>query len=161
MLTDELIAHLDNILSDLDDYFIVSRYTGFLAVSSVTVLELAMKTIFLDFAKVKHKILLTFCENYFSQINGRIKLKTIQDEYISKFGQKYNKRFKDNLQKIENMELQVNRRSIKSSYGNLIEWRHKFVHEGEIASNASYGEVKNGFECGKLIMNCLSESMRR
>jgi hypothetical protein len=160
-LTDDLIQHLDPILAGLNDPFIESRYTGFLAVSSVAVLELAMKTIFLDFANAKHKVLANFCGQFFERINGRIGLKTIKDDYVTKFGSKYEARFSKALEKLERQELNTNRVSVKASYGNLLTWRNAFAHEGNVSANASYAEVKRAFGCGKQVMDCLASCMRR
>jgi hypothetical protein len=52
-LADDYLAHLDAVIVQITDPFIKSRYTGFLAVSAVTVYELAIKSIFIDFAHRK------------------------------------------------------------------------------------------------------------
>ena len=160
-LTDDLIQHLDPILAGLNDPFIESRYTGFLAVSSVTVLELAMKAIFSEFASAKHKVLGTFTSQYFDRINGRIGLDVIKRDYLSKFGSKYRLRFERALDRLEREHLRAAGSSIKASYGNLLTWRHEFAHEGHVPANASYAEVKRAYECGKGVMNCLAACMRR
>lgn len=160
-LTDDLIMHLDPVLAALSNPFIESRYTGFLAVSSVTVLELALKNIFCDFASVKHPVLGNFCSQYFDRINGKIGLKPIKEDYLAKFGSKYQKRFQDKIEKLERNYLRTAGASIKASYGNLITWRNSFAHEGIVPANASYLEVKRAYVCGKEIMRCLDECMRR
>ena len=160
-LTDDLIHHLDPILAGLNDPFIESRYTGFLAVSSVTVLELAMKTIFCEFASAKHKVLGNFCDQYFDRINGRIGLDLIKKDYLSKFGSKYQLRFTNALEKLERQHLQLSGSSTKASYGNLLTWRNGFAHEGNIPANATYPEVKRAYGCGKDVMICLANCMRR
>lgn len=160
-LTDDLIQHLDQTVAGLTDPFIESRYTGFLAVSSVTVLELAMKTIFCDFAAAKHKILGEFCSQHFDRINGRIGLKTIDQDYLVKFGPKYRLRFQRSVDKLERQHLRAVGASIKASYGNLLTWRNEFAHEGNIPSNATYAEVKRAYGCGKTVMDCLAKCMRR
>ena len=160
-LTDDLIQHLDPVLAGLNDPFIESRYTGFLAVSSVTVLELAMKTIFIRFATAKHKVLGHFCTQHFDRINGRIGIKVIEDDYLHRFGQKYQVRFKRQLDALEQRSLISVGVSIKTSYGNLITWRNEFAHEGNVPANASYAEVKRAYECGKDVMHCLAQCMRR
>jgi len=160
-LTDDLIQHLDPVLMSLHDPWIETRYTGFLAVSSVTVLELALKTIFCDFGARKHVVLGTFTSSYFEKINGRIALGVITKEYIPRFGEKYLQRFERQLKALENTTLRSNGYSLKSSYGNLVAWRHAFAHEGVMPPNASYAEVKRGYESGKHIMNCLATSMHR
>ncbi|MBF0105311.1 MAG: hypothetical protein HQM16_08295 [Deltaproteobacteria bacterium] len=144
----------------LNDAFIVSRYTGFLTISAVTVFELALKTIFCDFATRKNKVLGTFCEKYFEKINGKIKFKDIKENYLPKFGSKYTKRFASKIDKIELFELKKNGISVKASYGNIVTWRHNFAHQGILPDNASYSEAKRGYESGKIIMECLSECMR-
>jgi hypothetical protein len=160
-LADDLIQHLDPILAGLNDPFIESRYTGFLAVSSVTVLELAMKTIFCEFAAAKHKVLANFCAQYFDKINGRIGLDPIRTDYLVKFGVKYQQRFLKSLARVEKQFLNSHGYSVKALYGNLITWRNAFAHEGMTPANASYNEVKRAYGCGKEIMHCLSTSMRR
>lgn len=160
-LADDLIQHLDPILAGLKDPFIESRYTGFLAVSSVTVLELAMKTIFCEFSSSKHKVLGNFCAQYFDRINGRIALDPIRKDYLLKFGVKYQQRFERRLARVENQFLNSVGYSVKASYGNLITWRNAFAHEGVTPANASYDEVKRAYGCGKEIMNCLATCMRR
>jgi hypothetical protein len=160
-LTNDLIHHLDSIFSSLNDPFIESRYTGFLAVSSVTVLELAMKTIFCDFAASKHKILGVYCSKEFDRINGKISLGNITNAYLPKFGHKYEQRFARKIERIEKSHLRNFGSSVKASYGNLITWRNVFAHEGIVPPNATYTEVKRAYECGKMIMACLAECMRR
>lgn len=160
-LTDDLILHLDTVIASLTDPFIESRYTGFLAVNAVTVLELALKTIFLEFSAAKHVVLGNFCAHFFGRINGRITLKNIKEEYLPKFGMKYTIRFERRLKQLESSHLRTTGTSIKSSYGNLITWRNGFAHEGIIPNNASYDEVKKSYECGKEIMRCLATCMRR
>jgi hypothetical protein len=159
-LTDDLINHLDPVLGTLKDPFIESRYTGFLAVSSVTVLELSMKSIFCEFSSRKNKVFGEFCRQFFIRINGRIGLKSIEEDYLPKFGTKYQERFKKALGKIESRAL-TGGVSIKASYGNLVTWRNGFAHEGNIPTNASYGEVKRAYECGKDVMHCLANCMKR
>lgn len=161
MLTDDLIQHLDPIISALNDPFIETRYTGFLAASSVTVLELSMKTIFLDFASAKHKVLGNFCAQYFERINGRIGLKMIREDYLAKFGRKYQTRFERALEALERQQLLASGSSVKASYGNLLTWRHDFSHVGSVPTQATYAEVRRAYGCGKEIMHCLATCMRR
>lgn len=160
-LTDDLIQHLDPIVAGLNDPFIETRYTGFLAVSSVTVLELAMKTIFLEFAAAKHKVLGNFCAQYFDRINGRIDIKSITDDYAARFGNKYKEKFKKSLNNLEQQQLIATGSSTKSAYGNLLVWRHEFAHKGSIPIQATYSEVRRAYFCGKDVMHCLATCMRR
>jgi len=160
-LADEVIMHLDSVLVGVNDPFIASRYTGFVAVSSVTVLEMAVKTILCDFAAAKHKVLGVFCGKHFERINGRIGLDTIRNDYLPRFGTKYQLRFEKALESVEKQQLRSTGTSIKASYGNLLTWRNEFAHGAKVPQNATYAEVKRAFEGGKLVMKCLDQSMRR
>ncbi len=160
-LTDDLIAHLDTVIAGIQDPFIESRYTGFVAVSAVTVLELSLKTIFCDFADKKNRVLGRFCAKHFERINGRIALKEIREAYLPRFGSPYDSRFVQKLELAEKSHLKAHGASIKASYSSLVTWRHGFAHEGTLPSNATYVEVKRAYECGKEVMRCLAASMTR
>lgn len=160
-LADDYIAHLDTVMDSIADPFIKSRYTGFLAVTAVTVYELAIKSIFVDFAEKKHKVLENFTSTYFRRINGRIKTSVVKNEYVSKFGEKYVKKFDKKLKDKEKEILRTERASVLTSYGNIIEWRNQFAHEGIIPKNATYDEVKKSYNMGKYVINCLAEAMKR
>ena len=97
-LADDYVAHLDAALFGIADPFIKSRYIGFLAVSAVTVYELAIKDIFFEFADRKHKVLGNFTREYFDRLNGQIGKDRIESNYLKKFGEKYAKRFKQKLE---------------------------------------------------------------
>lgn len=160
-LTDDYIQHLDTVISTIPDPFIRSRYTGFLAVSAVTVYELAIKTIFIEFAEKKHKVLGNFTIAYFDKISGRIKSRDLKERYIAKFGDKYVKRFKKRIEKKEREVLLNEGASMNASYGNVITWRNEFVHEGKSPSTATYEEVKQSYIRGKYLIDCLAETMNR
>lgn len=160
-LADDYISHLDAVISGIADPFIKSQYTGFLAVSAVTVYELALKTIFFEFAQGKHKVLASFTNAYFARINGRIKVKVIREEYITKFGDKYLKRFDKKLEACERDILRREGASVRSSYANIITWRNGFAHEGIVPSTATYDEVRKAYRFGKHVIHCLAESMKR
>jgi hypothetical protein len=160
-LADDYIAHIDTVIVTIADPFIKYRYSGFLAVTAVTVYELAIKNIFLDFAEKKHKVLKNFTSEYFYRINGKIKTSTIKEEYVSKFGEKYVKKFDAKLKKKEMEILRSEGASILTSYGNIITWRNDFAHEGIIPSTATYDEVKKAYHLGKIVINCLADAMKR
>lgn len=160
-LADDYIVHLDTVMDSIADPFIKSRYTGFLAVSAVTVYELAIKTIFVEFAEKKHKVLGNFTNAYFERINGRIRTRDLKNKYIVKFGDKYLKKFNIKLEKKERDVLRREGSSVKASYGNIITWRNKFAHEGKIPSTPTYEEVRKSYMTGKHVIECLAESMNR
>jgi len=158
---DDVIAHLDSVVPSISDPLLKAKYSGFVAIAAVTVFELAVKEIFIEFAKKKHKILGNFTENYFDRINGRIKVQVIQNDYIMKFGNKYNLRFKKRLEKSQKNYLALHHRDIRSAYGNLVTWRNDFAHEGRINTTATYDEVVQAYNDGKEIIHCLAMSMTR
>ncbi len=160
-LADDMINHLDTVVLNVSDPFISSRYIGFVSVSAVTVYELAVKEIFCTFASKKHKVLGAFALSYFDRINGRVKLKIIRDDYISRFGTKYVDKFRKKIDQAEQHFLKTSRISIKSSYNNVIEWRNQFAHEGQIPSTVTYPEVIKSYKAGKEVIHCLAQTMQR
>ena len=160
-IADDMISHLDTAILGISDPFIQSRYVGFVAVAAVTVYELAIKEIFCEFGAKKHKVLGTFTKSYFDRINGRIQTKVIRDDYIIRFGDKYVRRFNRKTIKTENDILRNRGISVLSCYGNIVQWRNQFTHEGNIPSTPTYTEVKDSYEYGKEIIKCLAETMQR
>ena len=157
---DDLITHLNPIVGGMADPFIVTRYVGFVAVAAVTVYELAIKDIFIDFATGKHKILGTFTESFFDRLNGRIRIADIREKYIPKFGDKYLTRFERKLDAIEKSSLAQFGISIRSRYGNLITCRHDFAHQGIISATMTFPDVIDAYESGKAVIHCLGATMR-
>jgi hypothetical protein len=160
-LADNCIAHLKGVVPGIADPGLRSQYVGFASVVAVTVFELAIKEILIDFAQNKHKIFGAFVEGHFERLNGRIKLKDLRSEHIPRFGDKYVKKFDALLDAEEQRILLSLRRSMKSSYGNLITWRHEFAHQGRVPMNATYAEVCDSYSLGKVLINCLSKAMVR
>lgn len=158
---DDVIAHLNTVMPTIANPLLQAKYVGFVSVAAVTVYEMALKEIFIEFSRKKHKVLGHFTEAYFHRINGKIKIKIIHDEYIAMFGDKYQKKFKKNLEGISRAYLTLHRRDLKSSYSNLITWRNDFAHEGKINSTTTYNEVVKAYEDGKQVIHCLAKSMAR
>ena len=158
---DDVIAHLNTIVPTLPDPLLQAKYVGFVAVVAVTVYELALKEIFIEFGRKKHKVFGTFTEAYFDRINGRIKFRAIKDDYISRFGEKYLSRFRRKVEGSTRLYLRNHGRDITSSYGNIITWRNNFAHEGETRTTATYTEAVQTYEDGKEILRCLAETMTR
>lgn len=160
-LADDYLAHLDTVIVQITDPFIQSRYTGFLTVSAATVYELAIKSIFIDFAHRKHQVLGNFTTAYFDRINGRIRADVIREDYLKKFGEKYVKRFRKKLEHKERTTLISEGMSVTAAYANIITWRNEFAHEGRIQAVATYDEVKRAYGIGKHLIHCLAETMNR
>lgn len=158
---DDVVAHLNIIIPTIADPLLTPKYVGFVSVAAVTVYELAVKDIFIEFAKKKHKLLGNFTEAYFEKINGRIRLQVIVDDYIGKFGNKYQVCFRKNIEQRSKEYFRINHRDIRNSYANLITWRNDFAHEGRINSTTTYDEVIKAYEDGKEVIHCLAASMVR
>lgn len=160
-LADGSIAHLSGVVPGIVDVDMQRRYAGFVSVIGVAVYELAVKEIFCEFAKRKHRVFGQFIEAHFERLNGRIKIDNLKSEHIRRFGPKYIERFKKLLDQKEKAILTARRRSIIASYSNMIAWRHEFAHEGRPPTNATFQEVCESYELGKAVIECLHQSMVR
>ena len=158
---DLYVNHLSSNLSVVSDPFIASRHVGFVAVSAVTVYEIAMKQIFIEFGVKKHAVLGNFTRARFDRINGRIAYKTIWDEHIRMFGDKYVVRFKKKMKVTEDDALVTRGKSVVTSYGNIVTWRNTFAHEGLVPQNVTLSEVVSSYQEGKHVIRCLASSMVR
>ena len=160
-LADDMINHLDSVIGGVTDPFVTSRYVGFVAVAAVTVYELTIKEIFYDFAQKKHKVFGNFVDKYFERINGRINFKSIKENYLPRFGDKYLKRFEKYIRAADKKSIMAKKGSVINDYNNIIGWRNKFAHEGIIPSTPTYAEVTKAYYTGKAVIDCLAETMRR
>ena len=158
---DAVVAHISGLVPTLANPLLEAKYVGFITIAAVTVYELAIKEIFIEFAKKKHRVLGNFTEKYFERLNGRIKTKEIQETYLPRFGDKYVAQFKKQLAKTSAAYLKANKRDIVSSYRNVITWRHEFAHEGRINVTATYQEAAQAYEDGKVVIACLAQAMVR
>lgn len=157
--TDNLISHLRTIIPTITDTAILADYAGFLSVSSVTVYELAIKDIFIEFASKKHNVFGTVIEKHFERLNGRIQIESLRGEHIKIFGDKYLNKFKHKLKSKESIFLSTSKISISTCYGNIITCRHKYVHGG--TPTLTMNEVIHCFNNGKEVIHCLNETMKR
>lgn len=157
--TDALIAHLNPIVSLITDAAIKSNYAGFLSVSAITVYELAIKDIFIEFSTKKNMVFGSFIEKHFAAINGRIKLEDLKGQHIKSFGPKYLDKFDKKLQAREQVILRLSGKNVRSSYANLILCRHKFVHAGN--PTLTFEEVLDNYQIGKEVIHSIYEAMQR
>lgn len=160
-LVEDYLAHLDETMGAISDPFLQSRYLGFVVISSVTAYELAIKDIFYAFADKKHVVLGEFTRAKFDQLNGRIKLDNLRKEHVGMFGRKYADKFKKIVDEKDLQLLRDGSGSIKASYGNIISWRHTFVHQGTAPNTTNYDEVKRAYTSGKEVIHCLNSAMVR
>lgn len=157
---DAVIEHLNTILPSVSDPILKAKYVGFVSIASVTVYELAIKTIFLEFSKNENKVLNCFTEKYFEKINGRIKIDVIQNDYLTKFGDNYLISFNKEIELAKIDFLRTHRRDFLAAYKNLIGWRHQFAHQGAINTTATFEEVAQAYEDGKSVIECLANVMK-
>jgi hypothetical protein len=158
--TDNLIDQLNPIIAGVVDPTVRISYAGFLSVSAVTVYELAIKNVFIDFAIKKNSIFGLVIENHFSKLNGRIKFSELRGTHIKQFGEKYLKRFDKDFKRKEDISLAaVVPISLMSQYNNLILCRHQFVHNG--APTLTINEVIDCYNQGKEIIHSLNFAMQR
>lgn len=158
---DEVIAHLDTIVPALPNPLLKTKYAGFVTIAAVTVYELAIKEIFCEFGRRKHKVLGAFSESYFKRINGRVTLDDIRKDYCMRYGDAYVTKFKARLDAKSKTHLAAHRRDVKSSYSNLIVWRNAFAHEGTVPATVTYSEVVQAYQDGKEVIHSLAASMVR
>ena len=158
---DDIVTHLDTIVPALTDPLLKAKYVGFVSIAAVTVYELAIKDVFVEFASKKHNVFGKFTESHFNRINGRIRLAELTGNHIAAFGDRYVKRFKKNLEKAAVAFLSIHKRDMRSAYSNVIIWRHDFAHEGQVSTTATYEEAVQSYEDGKEVIHCLATSMQR
>ena len=156
---DAIVSHLNTIVPALSDDLLKAKYAGFVAVAAATVYEVAIKDIFISFAKNEHLVLGNLIENQFYRINGRISLDIIKEDYIKPLGSSFLSNFKKNIQEASNNYLMSHRRDIVSSYRNLILERHEFAHAGMLLGNSTYAEMVQSYEDGKVVIQCLAKTL--
>lgn len=153
---DNLIAHIVSIKDSMDEQT-KSYYAGFISVNAVTVYELAIKEILIEFAKRKHLVFGGFIASYLARINGKIKISDIND-LVGKFGEKYKSDLQTKIQLAEVDIMNTERLSILNSYKNLIECRHKYVHAG--FTTLTLDECITNYNTGKRVIAIIFEAMK-
>jgi hypothetical protein len=161
-------SHADNIATELgklvqpgSDPLLTAVYAGFVSVAAVCVYEMSIKEIFINFGTKKHPVLGNVMQDLFDRINGRVQYRSIREEYVPRFGEKYEKKFKRIVKDQTRTFLQTTGRDFVSSYGNIVTWRNDFVHAGNSPSTATFNEVVQAYEDGKKVIACLNSTMDR
>lgn len=159
--SDTVLAHLTEYVGGIDDNYLKSRYTGFVAVTAVTSYEVNIRNKIFDFCRKKHKVFGDFSEAQFEKTNAKVKLAHLKDEYLKRFGGKYLKSFQKRVDLVEKEYLAEKGISLKNSYHNLITWRNDFVHEGVLPAYATYDDAREAYEAGKKIVSAFFDSLHR
>lgn len=152
---DAVVAHCKATVQSVPPQ-LQQKYAGFVCVYAVSIYEMAIKEVFIQFCKSQHHLFGSFFESKFEKINARITTRHIKDDFLKHFGQKYVDEFDDIVDSEEVLILRNNRTSMKGSYKNLITWRHSFAHTGSIPSTSTLNDVCNAYEFGKNIIHCLN-----
>lgn len=157
--SDFVLNHLDGLIANADA-FIASRYSGFVAVAAVTTFEIIIREKLIAFCTSKHKVFGAFSEALFQKTNARIKVEHLRTDYLKRFGDKYLKRFDARLEQLEAEGLREGVGSIKTSYKNIVQWRHDFVHDGRLPEYAGYPEARLAYQNGKRVVTLFCESLK-
>jgi len=158
-LVDDVTGHFDEVTKTIDA-FTESRYVGFFAVASISVIELAYKDIIVDFAARTHPTFGSFFSSHYERLNARVKLEHVNTD-LKRLGGNFQAKFTKLLDRVHTHEIRHNSFSVKDSYASLITCRHKFSHEGSIPENIGYNDVKNGYRAGKIVLSCLAKTLSK
>lgn len=124
---------------------------GLLSTSYVAAFECCVKAIFNSFAQSKkNKILVSITEHNFAQINSKIHYDAIGSLYIRPYGVSYHKEFVRLIAEKEEELLKNRKLSMKTTYANLLKWRHAFAHEGK--KLATLEEVAESYSVAKEVI---------
>jgi hypothetical protein len=157
--TDSFLKHLDQVVSGIDDAFIIARYTGFHSLMAASAFETTAKKILLGFAASQGEILRTYCARDLHRINGRIRIKDFKETYLANFGAHFSDAFELRLAAADRVYVRSKGYGIRAAYGSLLTCRHEFAHEGQIPSNSSYPEIQKGYAAGKVLLGCLQNAL--
>lgn len=151
---DDVIEHMTSFIDGIDDLFLTSKYSGFVCIAAATVYEMSIKYILLDFARRRDKIFYNYLSTVFLKINARVKIEHLKNDYLKKFGNEYLKKFSDLLDFEDDYVFQNEKSSIKSSYDNILQWRHGFAHNGDAPLYATFLEIVRSYNIGKKVIEC-------
>src|SRR5690606_27983601 len=106
----DVTGHFDQVTETMNA-FILSRYVGFFAVASISVIELAYKDIMIDFANRTHATFAVFLSSHYDRLNARVKLTHINGD-LEKFGGPFLSRFTEQLNHVHSHEVRNNSFSV-------------------------------------------------
>lgn len=156
---DLLINQLQLLVQPDTDPLVLSSWAGLVAVKAVTAYELAIKDIFEDFARGKHKVFGTFVKSTYSRLNGRILYKDVKDGLVQPYGDKYSKKLVQKKDSKTSEVLASDGVDLVNTYNNLIQCRHQLVHSGTF--NLAFHEAVRSYRIGKKLIEVFDETMKR
>lgn len=150
----DFITHLGGVAPKPASDLLHARYAGFAAISAVSNLEQSTKDAFLKFAATRHPDFEYFVQFVFDSFNAQLKLAQLKEKHLARFGSSRVHRFDKLLDRCERRALKWAHVSLKSSYGNLIVWRHACAHSGYLES-ATLQEVAKAARAGEVVIRAL------
>ena len=156
---DLLISQLQPLVQPGTEPLVLSSWAGLVAVKAVTAYELAIKDIFEEFARGKHKVFGTFVKSTYSRLNGRIVYKDVKDGLLKPYGDKYSQKLVKKKDAKTAEVLASEGVDLVTTYNNLIECRHQLVHAGTF--NMAFDEAVRSYQIGKKLIEVFDETMKR
>src|SRR3546814_18006351 len=99
-IVDDVCSHFDAVTATIDG-FTLSIYVGFFAVALAAVIESAYKDIVLDFAERTHPTFSSYFASRHEQVNGRVKISNINEDYFNRFGDAYHQQLNSILTSVD------------------------------------------------------------
>ena len=156
---DLLISQLQPLVQPGTEPLVLSSCAGLVAVKAVTAYELAIKDIFEEFARGKHKVFGTFVKSTYSRLNGRISYQDLKKGLVKAYGDKYSQKFVHKKDAKTAIVLALEGVDLVQTYDNLVECRHQLVHSGFFTM--PFDEAVRSYEIGKKLIEVLDETMKR
>lgn len=155
---DLLINNLDALVNAGEpDDFLKSFFAALVAVEAAATFEKRIKEILIDYCRQQNTQFGLFAEKIFGRLKGRIQIKDLKDNYLAKLGGPLVDKFAGELENIRNQAHGHNYPDPADFYNNLIQARHKFVHENVL--QLSFDEAKNYYLKGIEIISALERTI--
>ena len=129
---------IDDFIGEINDLVPISNYktiqfrsdlAGLSVVAMAATYETCVKETLYDFANRHYVAFRNFFLRNFNKINSRIQVSDLK-KYCETFDPIVCTYFKEELKQRKNLLLQRVGRNIKSSYEQILSWRHNFAHAG-------------------------------
>jgi len=137
-----------------DEY--LADLAGMVCVSCVAAYENSIKEILTQHARLQHSEFGNFVERHFERLNSRI-YRSDLEKYARLFDPNLVVLFKERLDESEYIFARRTQGSIKSSYANMLQWRHAFAHSGQ--RSATLEEVRISHLYCKRLLHCFAYAL--
>lgn len=109
-----------------------SYCAGLLTVAFCAAIESAIKSILIEFGSQQHALVAQWSKVRFEKMNGRIKIEDICSDYLLHYGKERVAKFKKFMEEQSMLRFSIDYRRYCESYNQLMTWRHKFAHVGQV-----------------------------